>query len=157
MKQYLLYGTKKDWYYAQCAPEPFIEMYTCYPKNYVLRSIAAKCYNLCKELFEVTGRPIPTDPETLTAFLTGEAYDGDYANEFEILSCDGDSILYDDTAFLSESHPDAATTLIMSLSEQIIETDYDGTLCPASHRENKIKISLADDILPLICEMASRG
>lgn len=152
MKQYLIYGTKKDWYYSQCSPEPLLIVAS--DKDEALETIAEKFYGLFKEALDVIHLPVPKDTDLAIAFLTGEiSEDGDYHNECVFIEEESGCIIYDDTAFFSDREDadiDAASTLILGMAEQTIDTDANKT---AYRKETVIPLSLENDILPLIRRM----
>lgn len=152
MKQYLIYGTKKDWYYSQCSPEPLLIVAS--DKDEALEIIAERFYGLFKEALAVIHLPVPQDADLAMRFLTGEiSEDDDYHNECVFIEEESGCVIYDDTAFFSDREDadiDAASTLILGMAEQTMDTDANKT---AYRKETVIPISLENDILPLIRRM----
>lgn len=152
MKQYLIYGTKKDWYYSQCSPEPILIVTA--DKNTAMKIIAERFYDLFKEALAVIHLPVPKDTDLAIAFLTGEILeDGDYYNERAFIEEESGCVIYDDTAFFSDRDDadiDAASTLILGVTCQIIDTDTNGTVY---RKETVIPLSLENDIFPIIRRM----
>ena len=152
MKQYLIYGTKKDWYYSQCSPEPILIVAA--DKDEALEIIAERFYGLFKEALAVIHLPVPQDADLAVQFLTSEiSEDGDYYNERAFIEEESGCIIYDDTAFFSDRDDadiDAASTLILGVAEQTIDMVTDGIVY---RKETVIPISLENDILPLIRRM----
>ena len=61
---------------------------------------------------------IPSDPEELVSFLTGESE----ANEYRLIGSNGKGVCYEDLSFLEEHgnpgcNTDAASTVILGISE----------------------------------------
>ena len=152
MKQYLIYGTKKDWYYSQCSPEPLLIIIT--DRNKAMEIIAERFYGLFKEALAVIHLPVPQDADLAMQFLTGEiSEDGDYYNEHAFIEEESGYVIYDDTAFFSDREDadiDAVSTLILGVACQTIDMDTNGTVC---RKETVIPISLENDILPIIRRM----
>lgn len=152
MKQYLIYGTKKDWYYSQCSPEPIL-IVTDY-KHKAMKIIAERFYDLFKEALAVIHLPVPQDADLVIQFLTGEILeDGDYYNERAFIEEESGCVIYDDTAFFSDRDDadiDAASTLILGVTCQTIDTDVNGTVY---RKETVIPLSLENDIFPIIRRM----
>lgn len=152
MKQYLIYGTKKDWYFNQCSPEPILIVTS--DKNTAMKIIAEKFYGLFKEALAVIHLPVPQDADLVIQFLTGEILeDGDYYNERAFIEEESGFVIYDDTAFFSDrdnADIDAASTLILGVTCQTIGTDMTGAVC---RKETVIPLSLENDIFPIIRRM----
>lgn len=116
MKQYLIYGTVRDWYYAQIGPEPYIDRAAT--KEAAIEKIAKKFYGMFKEIMDGLKMSIPSDPEELVSFLTGESE----ANEYRLIGSNGKGVCYEDLSFLEEHgnpgcNTDAASTVILGISE----------------------------------------
>lgn len=122
MKQYLIYGTVKDWYYAQCGPEPFIDKAAT--KEAAVTKIAKRFYGMFEEVMDGLKMTVPSDPDELCRFLTGDSDD----NELAFISDDnGRGVSYDDFTFLQEHgnpgcNADSATTMILGISEMDSDT-----------------------------------
>lgn len=123
MKRYIIYGTTKDWYFAQCGPEPFAD--NAATREEAVAKIAEKFYGLFKEVMNGIHMEIPKDPDELRCFLTG---DSDETDEYQIVSDDnGMGVSYEDYALLQDygngnCNTDNATTMVLGISEFDTET-----------------------------------